>query len=81
MTAAEAWPLRIVACDELISRIAALIGSDVDRTSIGCPDSGLADTASPAIAAEHKARGPPLDAAIRAWTTALWNPCGLETGR
>jgi hypothetical protein len=72
MKAAEAWPLRTAACDELIRRIAALKAGDVPIDLRSHPETAaLVDVPSPAIAAQDKKREDLLDVAICAWTAAL----------
>ncbi len=79
MKAAEAWPLRTAACDELIRRVAALSACDppIDLRSHDVT-AALVSTPSPRDAAAYKQREDLLDAAICAWTAALWHRFGAE---
>lgn len=79
MKAAHAWPLRTSACDELIRRVAALAESDVPLNLSSHPETAaLVNVPSPAIAAQYKKREDLLDAAICAWTAALWHRFGKQ---
>jgi predicted RNase H-like nuclease len=77
--AAEAWTIRTAACDDLISRIARLRDHEIpiDLTSHAATRE-LVDVPSPAKAAAYKQREDLLDAAICAWTAALWHQNGTE---
>jgi predicted RNase H-like nuclease len=77
MKATEAWPLRTAACDELIRRIAALTDDDVaiDLRSHALT-AALIEVPSPASTTHYKRREDLLDAAICAWTAALWHRYG-----
>jgi predicted RNase H-like nuclease len=79
MPAAEAWPIRIAACDELIRRVAGLanLAPPVDIASH--PETKrLLDELSPARSRDYKLREDLLDAVICAWTAAYWHGHGLE---
>jgi predicted RNase H-like nuclease len=79
MKAAEAWPLRTSACDELIRRLFSLVQSDVPiNLASHSETAALAEVSSPAVAAQYKKREDLLDAAICAWTAALWHRFGEE---
>jgi predicted RNase H-like nuclease len=79
MKAAEAWPLRTSACDELIRRVAALIHSDVPiNLASHSETAALVDVPSPPVAAQYKKREDLIDAAICAWTATLWHRFGEE---
>jgi predicted RNase H-like nuclease len=79
MKATEAWPRRTSACDELIRRLSSLAHSDVPiYLASHCDTAQLADVPSPAGAAQYKKREDLLDAAICAWTAALWHRFGEE---
>lgn len=77
MPAAESWPLRTNACDELIRRVAALSEAEppMDLASHSTTQQ-LVDEPSPARPAAYKQREDLLDAAICAWTAALWHHDG-----
>lgn len=78
--AAEAWAARTAACDELIARFADLRDHVVPIDLFSHPVTReLVDVASPATAKAYKQREDLLDAAICAWTAALWHRTG--TGR
>ncbi len=79
MPAAEAWPIRIAACDELIRRLSCLRDHDVpmDLTSHHATNE-LIDVPSPSKAAAYKEREDLLDAALCAWTAALWHQKGTS---
>jgi predicted RNase H-like nuclease len=79
MPAAEAWPIRTAACDELIRRIARLSKCDppVDITS-HAETKRLFEEPSPARWREYKLREDLLDAVICAWTAAYWHRHGFE---
>lgn len=77
MKAAEAWPVRTAACDELIRRVTALAHSDVPLDLMSHPETAdLVHSPSPAVAALYKKREDLLDAAICAWTAAMWHRYG-----
>ncbi len=79
MKAADAWPLRTSACDELIRRVAALIDNDVPIDLLSHPETAaLVEDPSLAVAATYKKREDLLDAAICAWTAALWHRFGEQ---
>jgi predicted RNase H-like nuclease len=71
--AAQAWPVRVAACDELIRRIAALAAFDppVDLTSHPLTKRLVAEP-SPARWRDYKPREDLLDAVICAWAAAYW---------
>jgi len=76
MRAKDAWPLRTSACDELIRRFAGLV-SDIPIDLLSNPETkALVELPSPAVAARYKKREDLLDAAICAWTGALWHRFG-----
>lgn len=73
----EAWSLRTSACDELIKRLAALSCSEVPIDLLSHPETAaLVETCSPTVAAQYKQREDLLDAAICAWTAAMWHRFG-----
>lgn len=77
MKAAEAWPLRTAACDELIGRVAALAHAQPPLDLRSHPETAaLVGTPSPSVASAYKKREDLLDAAICAWTAALWHRFG-----
>lgn len=72
-------PQRASECDELIKRVARLEGADPPlRLETHPVTKMLKDTASPIADAEYKHREDLLDAAIAAWTAALWSRWGLQ---
>lgn len=79
MPAAEAWPIRTAACDELIRRVAELAAFEppVDLTS-HAETKRLVEEPSPARPRDYKLREDLLDAVICAWTAAYWSRHGLE---
>lgn len=78
MRAAEAWPLRTAACDELIRRVARLRDGDIPVDLSSHPATQqLIDVPSPASSAAYKKREDLLDAVLCAWTAALWHKEGL----
>jgi predicted RNase H-like nuclease len=79
MRAAQAWPLRVAACDELIDRAAGLVERDPPMNLRSHPATlALIETPSPASARLYKQREDLLDAAICAWSAALWHKHGLQ---
>lgn len=79
MSAAEAWPIRTAACDELIRRIAALVAFDPPVTLASHPETKrLIEEPSPARQRDYKLREDLLDAVICAWTAAYWHRHGFE---
>ena len=79
MPAAEAWPIRTAACDELIRRVARLAEFDPPVDLASHPEtSRLLEEPSPASWRDYKLREDLLDAAICAWTAAYWHRHGLE---
>jgi len=79
MPAAQAWPIRTAACDELIRRIAGLAQfyPPIDLTSH--PETNrLVTEPSPPRPRDYKLREDLLDAVICAWTAAYWHRHGLE---
>ena len=79
MPAAQAWPVRTAACDELIRRVAGLAEQDprMDLCSHQATRE-LVELPSPAKAAPYKQREDLLDAALCAWSAALWHRYGCE---
>ena len=78
MPAAESWPLKTRACDELIRRVAALTDADPPMDLASHPTTRrLIDEPSPPVNAAYKQREDLLDAAICAWTAALWHRHGM----
>lgn len=77
--AAQAWPVRVAACDELIRRIAGLAGFDppVDLTSHPATRR-LVEEPSPPRWRDYKPREDLLDAVICAWAAAYWVRHGLD---
>jgi predicted RNase H-like nuclease len=77
--AAQAWPIRTAECDKLIARIASLRDHEIpiDLASHEATR-GLIDVPSPSNAAVYKQREDLLDAAICAWTAALWHQKGTD---
>lgn len=79
MPAAEAWPIRTAACDELIRRVARLADFDPPVDVASHPEtSRLVEEPSPARWRDYKLREDLLDAVICAWTAAYWHRYGLE---
>lgn len=79
MPAAQAWPIRTAACDELIKRIANLRSSDPPLDLMSHPETArLVTEPSPSKAPAYKQREDLLDAAICAWTASYWSRWGLE---
>lgn len=77
MPAAQAWPIRIAACDELIRRVAALDDPPLELASHPETRLLLAEP-SPPRWRDYKRREDLLDAVISAWTAAYWHRHGLE---
>lgn len=78
MPAAEAWPIRTAACDELIRRLAGLRNAHPPMDLASHPQTRmLCDESSPASPTAYKKREDLLDAAICAWTAAFWSRHGL----
>lgn len=77
MRVAEFVPIRNAACDELVRRVAGLATADppMDLTSHPVTRALVAEP-SPVKAAPYKLREDLLDAAICAWTAALWRRHG-----
>jgi predicted RNase H-like nuclease len=77
--AAEAWPLRMAACDELIRRLSRLASCDppLDLSSHAATRR-LVEEPSPKGWRDYKPREDLLDAAICAWTAAYWSRYGLD---
>ncbi len=69
---------RAAVCDELIRRVVGLVEADppIDLRSHRVA-AALVDEPSPSPEAEHKQREDLLDAAICAWTAALWSVHGF----
>jgi len=79
MPAAEAWPIRTAACDELIRRVARLAEFDPPVDLASHPvTKRLLEEASPARWRDYKLREDLLDAVICAWTAAYWHRHGFE---
>ena len=79
MPAAQAWPLRTSACDELIRRIASLVDADPPMDLTSHPTTrDLVEQPSPAAKKPYKDREDLLDAAICAWTASLWHRHGTD---
>lgn len=77
MPATESWLLKTRACDELIRRVASLTDVDPPMNLASHPTSRqLIDEPSPPKNAAYKQREDLLDAAICAWTAALWHRHG-----
>lgn len=77
--AADAWPVRVAACDELIRRVATLVDAEVPIDLLSYPETAaLVEMPSPTVAADYKRREDLLDAAICAWTAALWHRFGEQ---
>lgn len=78
LPADEAWPLKLAACDELISRVAGLADSVPPLDLSSHPATRvLVDVPSPRKESDYKQREDLLDAALCAWTAALWHRHGL----
>jgi predicted RNase H-like nuclease len=77
--AAQAWPIRTAECDKLIARIASLRDHEIPM-DLGSHEATLAltDVPSPTNTAAYKQREDLLDAAICAWTAALWHQKGTD---
>ncbi|QEC46398.1 DUF429 domain-containing protein [Baekduia soli] len=79
MPAAQAWVIRTSACDELIARVALLRDHEVPMDLASHQTTRrLIETPSPDRASEYKRREDLLDAAICAWTAALWHQKGTD---
>src|SRR3954469_13348902 len=79
MKASDAWPLRTEACDELIRRVAALVDAPIPIDLLSHAETAaLVELPSPAVTAQYKRREDLLDAAICAWTAALWHRFGEQ---
>lgn len=78
--AAQAWLIRTTACDDLIRRLADVANHFPARMDLQShpATAALAATPSPASKAPYKQREDLLDAAICAWTAALWHQFGNE---
>jgi predicted RNase H-like nuclease len=77
MPAAQAWPIRTAECDELIARIASLRDHEIPIDLLSHETTRtLLDVPSPSKPAAYKQREDLLDAAICAWTAALWHQKG-----
>jgi predicted RNase H-like nuclease len=79
LRSAEGWPIKTAACDELISRVARLSDAHppLDLRS-HAETLQLIETPSPPKASLYKQREDLLDAAICAWTAALWYRHGTQ---
>ena len=79
MPAAQAWPIRVAACDELIRRLARLREGDPPMDLMSHPETRrLCDEPSPSSPTAYKTREDLLDAAICAWTAAFWRRHGFD---
>lgn len=77
LPAAEARALRAQACDDLLRRIAALPMAEDPLDLRSHPvTAALLDEPSPVEQAEYKHREDLLDAAVCAWTAAIWHRHG-----
>ena len=75
----DAWAIRTSACDELIGRVAELVGSDPPLDLRSHPETRkLVEIPSPTQTASYKQREDLLDACLCAWTAALWHRHGSE---
>jgi len=76
---AEAWPIRVGACDELIRRMSRLADFDppVDMAS-HTETRRLVEEHSPKGWRDYKPREDLLDAVICAWTAAYWQRHGAD---
>ena len=79
MRAAEFRAVRAAACDDLIQRVAALAHAD-PPLDLGSHETTrrLLEEASPLDNASYKHREDLLDAALCAWTAALWHRSGFK---
>lgn len=78
MATAEFRPLRARACDEILRRLGALPAADPPLDLASHPVTRrLLDEPSPLGDVEYKHREDLLDAAICAWTAALWHRSGF----
>jgi predicted RNase H-like nuclease len=78
MPAAQAWPIRVAACDELIRRLARLRTADPPMTLRSHAETRrLYEESSPSTPMAYKKREDLLDAAICAWTAAFWRRYGF----
>lgn len=79
MRAAEFFPMRSAACDELIRRVASLAAADppIDLGSHHRTEE-LVTEPSPRNSTLYKRREDLLDAALCSWTAAFWHRHGLE---
>jgi predicted RNase H-like nuclease len=72
-------PFRAAECDELLLRMSRLATSTPPLNLASHPvTAALLDEASPVNDIEYKHREDLLDAAICAWTAALWSQHGLD---
>lgn len=79
MPAAQAWPIRVAACDELIRRVSRLRDADPPLDLMSHPETRwLCDEPSPSTPTAYKQREDLLDAAVCAWTAAFWSRYGFE---
>jgi predicted RNase H-like nuclease len=77
LPAAQAWPIRTAACDELLCRTASLRHADPPMDLRSHPETRrLLDEPSPPRPTAYKQREDLLDAALCAWTAALWHRHG-----
>jgi predicted RNase H-like nuclease len=79
LKAAEWRPMRAAACDELIRRVSSLASADPSIELRSHPVTrSLIDEPSPLDNRAYKTREDLLDAALCAWTPALWSRWGKE---
>jgi predicted RNase H-like nuclease len=76
---AEFRPLRAAACDELITRLGALVSADPPLDLSSHQETrALLEQSSPHVDVAYKRREDLIDAVICAWTAALWFRFGFE---
>jgi predicted RNase H-like nuclease len=79
LPAAQAWPIKTAACDDLIRRVARFSDHDVPVNLASHEATReLVDIPSPPHLGAYKKREDLLDAVVCAWTAALWHRYGLE---
>ncbi len=77
MRAAQFFPMRNAACDKLIRRVAGLAAADPPIDLVSHPSTrALLEEPSPRNSTLYKKREDLLDAAICAWTAAVWHRHG-----
>jgi predicted RNase H-like nuclease len=76
--AAQAWPIRTAACDDLVRRLAKLAGFDPPLDIASHHETKRLLEPSPPRKREYKQREDLLDAVICAWTAAYWHRYGLD---